>query len=361
MNRRNTALLVAAGGAALLALRARKGRHYSLENRVALITGGSRGLGLVIARELADRGAAIAICARDGNELRRAETDLERRGADVLSVVCDVTDREQVKSMIDRVHERFGRVDVLVNNAGVIQVGPMEHMTLDDYEHAMQVHFWGPLYTSLAVLPEMKKRKDGRIVNISSIGGKLSVPHLLPYSASKFALTGLSEGLHAELAKDGIVVTTVCPGLMRTGSPRNAEFKGQNTAEYTWFAISDSLPITSIAAERAARQIADAIERGEAELILSPQARIAAQFHGLFPGATAEFLGLVTRLLPAPGGVGRRAVKGKDSETSFAPSAFTRLSDRAARRNNEVPPEARSSRDTSREERAARRDAARQQ
>src|SRR6185503_4123757 len=120
-----------------------------------------------------------------------------------------------------------------------------------------------------AVLPEMRARREGRIVNITSIGGKISVPHLLPYSASKFALVGLSEGLRAELAKDGIVVTTICPGLMRTGSPRNATFKGQHRAEYAWFSIGDSLPVTAMSADRAARQILTACKRGEAEVVLS--------------------------------------------------------------------------------------------
>src|SRR5262249_29078614 len=142
-----------------------------------------------------------------------------------------------------------------VNNAGIIQVGPMETMTLADYQEAMRVHYWGPLYTALAVLPQMKQRRAGRIVNITSIGGKVAVPHLLPYVGSKFALVGLSEGLRAELMKDGILVTTVVPGLMRTGSPRNAFFKGQNEAEYAWFKIGDSIPVLTTSAERAARRI----------------------------------------------------------------------------------------------------------
>src|SRR5262249_21748751 len=160
-----------------------------------------------------------------------------------LAVPCDVTDRKQADALVATVLARWRPIDVLVNNAGTICVGPQETMTEEDYREAMQTNFWGPLHMIEAVLPGMRQRRSGRIVNIASIGGKVSVPHLLPYSASKFALVGLSEGLRAELAKDGILVTTVCPGLMRTGSPRNATFKGQNTAEYAWFSISDSLPL----------------------------------------------------------------------------------------------------------------------
>lgn len=332
-------ILAAAGAGALLAARAffRQRNAYDFRGKTVLITGGSRGLGLVLAREFAEEGANVAICARDNEELERARRDLAARGANAYAFPCDVTDRAQVEELVEVVERHFGGIDVLVNNAGTIQVGPVEVMTLEDYEQAMNVHFWAPLYATLAVLPEMRRRGEGRIVNISSIGGKISVPHLVPYSASKFALVGLSDGLRAELAEDGIVVTTVCPGLMRTGSPRNATFKGQHRAEYAWFSISDALPVTSIQAERAARQIVAACRRGEAELIITTQAVLAVKFRALFPEATADILALVNRLLPAPGGIGRRRAKGKESESALAPSLLTALSDSAAVRNNEVP------------------------
>jgi NAD(P)-dependent dehydrogenase (short-subunit alcohol dehydrogenase family) len=189
------AVLITAGGLGLLlAARTamRKWREYDFRDKVALITGGSRGLGLVIARQLLHQGAKVTICARDEAELERARSDLGRNHGQVLIVPCDVTDREQVQAMVRDVQHHFGQIDALINNAGIIQVGPVELMTLDDYAEAMKVHFWGPLYTVLAVLPGMRQRREGRIVNISSIGGKVSMPHLLPYNASKFALVGLS-------------------------------------------------------------------------------------------------------------------------------------------------------------------------
>jgi NAD(P)-dependent dehydrogenase (short-subunit alcohol dehydrogenase family) len=338
---RKAALMIAAATAGALVARAlyRRSKEYDLKGKTVLITGGSRGLGLVMAREFAEEGASVAICARDPAELELARADLAARGARVFAFPCDVTDRAQVKELVAVVTDHFGAIDVLVNNAGVIQVGPLEVMTLEDFEQAMAVHFWGPLYTTLEALPQMRRRREGRIVNISSIGGKVSVPHLLPYSASKFALAGLSEGLRAELRKDNVAVTTVCPGLMRTGSPRNASFKGQHRAEYAWFAISDALPVTSIQAERAARQIVAACKRGQAELIISTQAVIAVKFRALFPEATADILALANRLLPGPGGIGRKRVKGKDSESAVAPSILTTLSDWAAQRNNEYSTE----------------------
>jgi NAD(P)-dependent dehydrogenase (short-subunit alcohol dehydrogenase family) len=332
----------AAGGIAAMAWLLSKRGNYDFAGKVVLITGGSRGLGLVLARQFLRQHAKVAICARDEEELADALFDLESRAvrqgftAEVLAVKCDVAERNQVEHLMQQIHDRFGPVDVLINNAGVIQVGPLEVMTREDFENAMRVHFWGPLNTILAVLPNMRDRKEGRIVNISSIGGKISVPHLVPYSASKFALVGLSEGLHAELLKDGVSVTTVCPGLMRTGSPRNADFKGQHRAEYAWFSILDSLPLTSISAERAARQIVEACKRGQAELVISIQAKAAVLFHGLFPGMTAELLGLMDKLLPGPGGIGTQTAKGKESASSVSPSWITTLTEQAAVRNNEV-------------------------
>ena len=332
-------LLAGAGVGALLGVRAvlKKWREYDLRDKTVLITGGSRGLGLVLARELAREGARLSICARDPQELERARFDLQQRGAEVLAFPCDVTEKAQVDEWVRVSAEHFGDVDVLVNNAGLIQVGPVEVMTLADYEEAMKIHFWGPLYTTLAVLPLMRRKRSGRIVNISSVGGKIGVPHLVPYSASKFALIGLSEGMRAELQKDGIIVTSVCPGLMRTGSPRNATFKGQHRAEYAWFSISDSLPVSTMQAERAARQIIAATKRGDAEAILSMQAVAAVKFHQLFPELSANLLALVNRLLPAAvGGIGKRRAKGKDSESELSPSWLTTLGDEAARRNNEM-------------------------
>jgi NAD(P)-dependent dehydrogenase (short-subunit alcohol dehydrogenase family) len=336
----NRLALAAAGAGAALAARevARRGRAqaYDLRGKTVLIAGGSRGLGLALAREFARAGARLTLAARDPATLERARAGLAADGAEVLAVPCDVGDRARVEELARAAVERFGPVDVLVNNAGIIQVGPLETMTPDDFEEALRVHFWGPLYATLAVLPAMRERRQGRIVNISSIGGKLSVPHLLPYAASKFALTGLSEGLRAELARDGVAVTTVCPGLMRTGSPRNAFFKGRHRAEYAWFSLGDALPISSMGADRAARQIVAAARRGDAELILTWQAQLAARVHGLLPGLTADILAAVTRLLPTAGGIGRARATGAESASPLSPSWLTALNERAAEEYNQM-------------------------
>jgi NAD(P)-dependent dehydrogenase (short-subunit alcohol dehydrogenase family) len=311
---------------------------YDFAGRSVLITGGSRGLGLILARELADEGARLTLVARDADELARAADDIQTRQpfAEVITVSADVRRKHDAELAVATAIERFGRIDVLINNAGIIQVGPLDHMSLDDFEDAMNTHFWGPLYMTRGSLPHMRNQGEGRIVNISSIGGRIAVPHLVPYTASKFALTGLSEGLRYELAKDNIVVTTVCPGLMRTGSAVNAMFKGQRAQEYALFAISDSLPLSSIDAVRAARQILDACRRGDAELTITMQAKLAVLARTVAPEVFAELMALTSKLLPGPAPGGDQARPGRESESAWAPSALTALSDEAAARNNEL-------------------------
>lgn len=323
--------------AALSSLRKSR-RKFELDDKVVLITGGSRGLGLVLAREFASQGARIAICARNSEELKRAKQDLENQGAEVFETVCDVRNQIEVDRMIKAVTNHYGQIDVLVNNAGVIQVGPLEAQTQEDFKDAMDIHFWAPFYTMQAVLPQMRERADGRIINIASIGGKLSVPHLAPYCASKFALVGLSSAMQAELAKDNIFVTTVSPGLMRTGSHVNAIFKGQNEKEFAWFSIGNSLPVSSISAESAAGQIVEAAKRGDAELIISIQAQLAAKFYGLFPDSKAEISSLINQILPMIGGIGKAHKRGKESQSWISPSFLTALVDKASVKNNELIP-----------------------
>src|SRR5438067_6406663 len=263
--------VAALGGLALGAWalgRALRGQ-YSFAGKIVLISGGSRGLALVMARQLAGEGARLALLARDEDELARARADLEARGAEVLVIPCNLTNRDTIAPALDRIVEHFGGVDVLINNAGMIEVGPLDHMRREDFERSLALHFWAPYELTMLVRPHMQKRDGGRIVNISSIGGKIAVPHLAPYCAGKFALTGFSDAIRAELARDGIFVTTVAPGMMRIGSHVNANFKGKHDAEFAWFATANGMPFISINANRAARKILAACRRGQPSLTLT--------------------------------------------------------------------------------------------
>lgn len=305
-------------------------RALDLAGKVVLITGSSRGLGFALAQEFARHGARLVICARHEEPLESARAALVTRfGAEVLAIPCDVSERSQVEHLVSLAIEHYGQIDVLVHNAGVIMVGPAETMTLADYDEAMAAIFWGGVYATFAVLPAMRARGNGHITFITSIGGKVSVPHLLPYSAAKFALVGFAEGLRAEVARYGVRVTAIAPGLMRTGSPPNAFFKGRHDAEYTWFSLSDSLPLTSISARRAATQIVAATRRGASEVILSPQAKLLSWFHGLFPGTTTDILALIDRFLPSAGGSGHDRMTGWESQTAISRSFLNALGHRA--------------------------------
>src|SRR5688500_12720902 len=330
---------VAAGAYGTLRLATRATRAMNFRDKVVVITGGSRGLGLLLARRFGEEGAKLVICSRNDEELRRAQKELHNRGIDVEAVHCDVRLKVAVDDLIRTAVETYGGIDVLVNNAGIIQVGPMETMTEQDYNDALYTHFWAPLHAMNAALPVMRGRGGGRIVNISSIGGKVGVPHLAPYCASKFALSGLSQAATAELRRHNIYVTTVYPNLIRTGSPRNALFKGRHDEEYAWFALGDSLPGLSQNADRAARRIVNACRYGEPEIITGLPAAIGARFHNLVPWLSLETAALIDRLvLPEPGGIGASRARGHQSETPITRSKLTALTREAEVRNNEVLP-----------------------
>src|SRR5947199_7376561 len=311
--------------------------QYTLRDKVALISGGSRGLGLVLARRICNQGGNVALLARDPEELARAKADLTARGGKVLTVECDLLDRDQIQAAVRKVIDHFDRVDILINNAGIIEVGPLDHMTREDYDRAMKLHFWAPYELVSQIVPEMRLWGGGRIVNISSIGGKVALPHFAPYSASKFALTGFSDAIRAELARDNISVTTVAPGLMRTGSHVNAKFKGRHDAEFAWFSASSGMPLISMSGERAGRKILAAARCGQPSLTLTFAARGAIVANALFPNLTGQAMKIGNRFLP---GLGSQAdandLRAGHQTRRIAPEWMTDLADRASAKNNEL-------------------------
>lgn len=310
----------------------------SIAGRVALITGGSRGLGLEIARKLAAHGCRLILVARDREELARAAAPLKERGAEVVSIVCDLRDREALRAMVETARKAYGRIDILINNAGEITVGPVEAFKEEDFQHAMDLMFWAAVRTTLALLPEMCESGDADIVNICSIGGKMAVPHLLPYVAAKFALTGFSEGLQSEVRQRGVHVLTVAPGLMRTGAHLNAQFAGDQAKEYRWFALGATLPGASMHVSRAAGQITDALIARKRELVLTISAQAAARFYGALPELALLLFERANRwILPEPSRQ-RTHKKGRElhDEQSAAFKAITGLGRKAAESQNQL-------------------------
>lgn len=285
--------------AAKLARRLARNR-VDLRGKVVLITG-SRGLALAIARELGRHGARIALCARDAEELGRACEILAHDQIEAAPFPADLTVESAIAPLVEKVLSRFGGIDILVNNAGEISVGPLESFAHADFEHAMNLMFWAAVNLTFAVLPYMKRRRRGLIVNITSLGGRVSIPHLLPYSCAKFALVGFSTGLTAELPLQGVHVLTVVPGLMRTGSYLNAQFRGDASGEFAWFALLGNLPGISVAAGYAAGCIRHAIERQRSVCTISVPAKLLIACDALLPQTTRRMLELVNRvLLPSP-------------------------------------------------------------
>lgn len=341
------ALLIGAGLACAGALavteaatRAYKKRRW-FEGKVVLITGSSRGLGLAMAQEFGHRGAKLVLTARTAKDLDRAQSLLIDRRAvshpeDILVLPCDLRIAEDVQRLVEEATRHFGRIDVVVNNAGIITVGPIENQTLENFRDVMNANFFSGVHTILAVLPQMIERGDGAIVNIASIGGKIAVPHMLPYTASKFAAVGLSQGLNAELRSKGIRVTTVCPGLMRTGSHLNALFTGDQAREYRWFSLSAALPGVSTSARAAARKIVRAAAVGKREISITPQAFLISRTANLCPRLTSLSMQIVNALLPSPASEPGPASRGADvRQLEIGPAVV--LGRSAARRYNQTP------------------------
>src|ERR1700742_67850 len=282
-----------------------------LTGEVALVTGASRGLGLLLATELAQRGCRLLVCARDQAELDEAATRLRALGAEVATLACDVADGESATRLVEAAQEQYGRLDIVISNAGVIRVGPVESTTAADYEDAVATMALTPVRLALAALPVMQAQGHGRIVTITSIRGKIAVPHLLPHSTPKSAAVGFSEGLRAEIGRGPVTVTTVVPGLMRTGSHVNAEFAGQRDKEFTWFGLGASLPLISMDAERAARQIVAGVAQRRPEILLTPAGQVVSRLAQVAPELTTAVLHAVQNLiLPAPDGT-EEGVRGR--------------------------------------------------
>lgn len=338
VSRKNALSLILAGAGIMAMAAIRRRRHcISFRGASVLITGGSRGLGLELARQLAREGARLSLLARNEAELARAERELKDLGADVACYRCDLRRQEDIEQTVAGVLESRGRIDVLINNAGIIQVGPVENQSLEDFQEAMAIHAWAPLLMMKEVIPIMKRQGSGRVINISSIGGLVAVPHLLPYCMSKFALTGLSEGMRAELARHNILVTTVAPGLMRSGSHLRAFFKGKHDQEYTWFSIAGANPVLSTTPGKAAVQIIAACREGKPHLVVTVPARLLHAINANFPDLTGSTMGMINRLLPGPlYPEGDQLKEGWQCHSRLSPSVLTTLADRAAGPNNEL-------------------------
>lgn len=309
----------------------RNKQQWDLAGKVVVIAGATRGLGLELSRQLTRAGAHLAICGRDELRLAAARAELQSQGADFLAERCDVTDAADVATFVSHVLARHGAIDAVINCAGVLAVGPATALTEGDYREAMDVMYLGPVRMNAAVLPIMLRQGRGRIVNIASLGGEVGMPRMGAYCGAKAALEMYSRGLAAELAGEGIVVTTVVPGFMRTGAHINGRFMGDHEGEYAWFSLSSSLPAVSIPADAAARRIIRAMQRGEREVLVGPLARTSVFFMRNAHWLTDAALRVVHRVLPGTHDRNAEAYFGFQSTTALSESLLTKLGRDAAK------------------------------
>jgi short-subunit dehydrogenase len=191
-------------------------RITSYQGLHALVTGASSGIGRLLALRLAEQGARLALVARRAEELDRVADEIRRAGGEAVPLPCDVAVREQAEACAKQALERFGAVDLLVNNAGYGRHRGFLEWDLDDMERMLRVNFLGTLYFTKLLLPAMVERRRGWLVFMSSVAGKIAAPEESVYAASKFAMQGLAQALSIEVEDAGVHVLTVCPGAIRT-------------------------------------------------------------------------------------------------------------------------------------------------
>ncbi len=298
----------------------------SFKTRTVLITGGSRGLGLALADEFLFNGAKVAIIARDLKELKSAKLLLEKKypGKTVFISDCDITDEDKTERALENLIKKVGTVDVLVNNAGAILVSPYDSLTEADFRAQMELHVFAVIRLTRLIVDHFRETGNpGRIVNICSLGGKIAVPHMLTYDTSKFALAGFSQGITAELAGDGISVTTIYPTVMRTGSPIQAVFKGAHEKEFAWFSTTDSLPGLSMSAGKAAKKIVRAAALRKTELIPSLAAKVRLAVGVFFPETMAWTMKTVAGFMPQ--GQSHEYKTGAQSQSVFKKSEVYKI------------------------------------
>jgi len=245
----------------------------NFENKVVVITGASSGIGEAVAEKFAKKGANIVLVARRKEKLEKVEKNLSQYSVRTLICVCDVSDKEQVKQMSQKVIDTFSKIDILVNNAGFVIYGKIEELSIEDIESQMETNYFGTIYCTKSFLPHFLKQNSGHIVNVASVGGSFGVPGIASYCATKFAMLGFSEGLHHELHDTNVGVTVVSPIMVRTSLFDHPSFKN-----FTKFATGISL-----SADTVANAIIKASDSSRLEIVVPSFVRIGIWFKQTFP------------------------------------------------------------------------------
>ncbi len=252
-----------------------------------LITGASQGIGKATTLLFASKGYDLILAARQADRLEAVATEVRSLGREALAVPTDVRDPEQVNALVQKALAHYGSIDVLINNAGIYLLGPVEEFLLSDWHQAIDTNLWGYIHTIHALLPHFLERGTGTIVNVSSIGGKVPIPYQVPYTASKYAVTGLTESLQAELKPKGIQVCGVHPNFIKTDLMERAIFRGkdeqdaQERQDLVEKALKSPLLETP---EKVAHAIWNAVKNQRSDVMVG-SANVSNAAYKLFPGA----------------------------------------------------------------------------
>lgn len=275
-------------------------RTIGLKQRFAgIITGASTGIGRALAVLLARQfKARLVLNARTSDTLNAAADEVRKAGGQALTVAGDIGDRQLAESLPQVCLDHFQSLDLIVNNAGLAKPGPVENLTPDDWHRVFQVNFFAPLYLTYAALPHFQQMKYGKVVNVASVAGKVAFPGSVCYAASKFALTGMSEGFAAELERQGIDVVTVCPGWVRSEffskndvrDEKNPTLIAQQNNAAGWLMKY----CLSISSEECARDIVNALNKGGGrEIVLTGPGVLVERLAAVFPSLVHS---LITRI-----------------------------------------------------------------
>lgn len=266
----------------------------TLNGKNVVITGAGGGIGRALALSFADEGCGLAISDIDSESLAQTESLVRKRGTRVFSRVLDVSDKDSMSAYPDMVMEALGSADIVINNAGVVVVASVEEHTIDDYEWLMGINFWGVVYGSKFFIPYLRKSPEAAIVNISSVFGMISMPHLSSYNAAKFAVRGFSESLSHELHGSNIRVMGVYPGGVRTDFVTKARFgstpgkKSHKEFNSIFKKYSMSTP------EKVAKVVIKGLKQNKKRVLVGPDAYsgdVAARLFPVSHGIIARLIG----------------------------------------------------------------------
>jgi len=264
---------------------------------IAFITGASQGIGKATAILFAKNGYDLIITARTKDKLEAVAAEIRLLDRQVIAIAADTSDRQAIEFLISRGLERFGKIDVLVNNAGVCMSAPMSETSIEDWERIINVNLWGYIYTINALLPHFLDRQQGNIINVGSFGGKVPLPKMTAYCTSKFAITGLTETLRLELEPQGIHVSGIHPSVTNSDFMERSIFRDKDPEELENRRQSMAKMLSSPLAsqpEDIAKAIWHAVKHPQAEVVVGT-AKVPTFFNRLFPGIIQGMMQLTTK------------------------------------------------------------------